>query len=249
MKKLLLCALALLLTAAPAAGEPNTISAAETEVSVNSTTQISNTLSFNERRVRNASVRVITHQGHGTGSLIKYRGMHLVLTAHHVADGALGQKYLLSTETEQEWGVLIYKDPLNDMSLLYLPNHFRYAEPMKYRPRAELVDVGQTITYSGYPSWHSLLSFRGHVAGFETHPEAGRQIILHTYGWFGCSGSVIYDPDGKIIGVLWAVDVERRPTLQVQENIIWVSPIQNLDIDLALSALCNSMPEKPRACR
>ena len=129
------------------------------------------------------------------------------------------------------------------------PKHFKYSEPMKWKPRKELVDIGQNITYSGYPSWHSLLSFRGHVAGFETHPDAGQQIILHTYGWFGCSGSVIYDPDGKIIGVLWAVDVERRPTLQVQENIIWVSPIQNLDIDLALSALCNGMPEKPRACR
>jgi hypothetical protein len=249
MKKILLCAIALLFSATPMASEPNTINATETSINSHTTTQISNSLSFNERRVREASVRVVTTQGHGSGGLIKYRGMHLILTAHHVADGELGQPYLIATETEQEWGILIYKDPLNDMSLLYMPTHFRYAEPMKWRPREHLVDVGQDITYSGYPSWHSLLSFRGHVAGFETHPEAGRQIILHTYGWFGCSGSVIYDPDGKIIGVLWAVDVERRPSLQVQENIVWVSPIQNLDIDLALTALCNSMPERPRACR
>ena len=249
MKTLLSCAIALLFSTTSLANEPNTINATETFDRPNTTAQISNSLSFNEKKVRNASVRVVTGQGHGTGGLIKYKGMHLVLTAHHVASGELGNPYLIATETEQEWGVLIYKDPLNDMSLLYLPKHFKYSEPMKWKPRKELVDIGQNITYSGYPSWHSLLSFRGHVAGFETHPDAGQQIILHTYGWFGCSGSVIYDPDGKIIGVLWAVDVERRPTLQVQENIIWVSPIQNLDIDLALSALCNGMPEKPRACR
>lgn len=214
-----------------------------------STTEISNSLTSNERRVRSASVRVVTPTGHGTGGLIKYRDINLVLTAHHVADGALGATYLLSTETEQRWGVLVYKDPLNDMSLLYVPEDFRYAEPMRWRPREELIDIGQSITYSGYPSWHSLLSFRGHVAGFETHPDAGRQIILQTYGWFGCSGSVVYDNNGKIIGVLWAVDVERRPNFQVQENMVWVSPIQNLNIDLALTTLCSSLPEKPRACR
>ena len=214
-----------------------------------STTEISNSLSGNEQRVRNASVRVVTEHGHGSGGLIRYKDLTLVLTAHHVTDGALGKTYLVATETEQEWGVLVYKDPLNDMALLYLPKKFKYVDAMKWRPRSELISVGQTITYSGYPSWHSLMSFRGHVAGFETHPEAGRQIILQTYGWFGCSGSVIYDPDGKIIGVLWAVDVETRPSLQVQENMIWVSPRQNLDIDLALTSLCYSLPEKPRACK
>ena len=218
-------------------------------LSPNATTQINNSLSANENRVRNASVRVLTGQGHGTGGLIKYKDMQLVLTAHHVADGNLGHTYLITTETEQRWSVLVYKDPLNDMSLLYIPNEFEHAQPMRWRPRADLIEIGHDITYSGYPSWHSLLSFRGHVAGFETHPEAGRQIILQTYGWFGCSGSVVYDSDGKIIGVLWAVDIERRPSLQVQENMIWVSPIQNLNIDLALTALCNGMPDKPRACR
>lgn len=241
MKKILLILAALMLPAVAIATPP-----AKSE---NLTTQISNSLSGVEKKVRNASVRVLTGQGHGTGGLINYKGMHLVLTAHHVADGPLGASYLLATETERRMAVLVYKDPLNDMSLLYLPSEFENAEPMKWRPRTQLIDVGQSITYSGYPSWHSLLSFRGHVAGFETHPEAGRQIILQTYGWFGCSGSVIYDNEGKIIGVLWAVDVESRPTLQVQENMIWVSPIQNLNIDLALSALCNGLPDKPRACK
>ena len=245
MKKLLTCFLGLLLSAPIAA---NPLATSET-LSPNATTQISNSLSANEKKVREATVRVLTGQGHGSGGLIKYKDLHLVLTAHHVASGALGQNYLITTETEQQWGILIYKDPLNDMSLLYVPNHFVYSEPIKWKPRTTLVEIGHDITYSGYPSWHSLLSFRGHVAGFETHPEAGRQIILQTYGWFGCSGAVVYDSEGKIIGVLWAVDVERRPAFQVQENMIWVSPIQNLDIDLALSALCNSMPDKPRACR
>jgi len=245
MKKVLLCALTLLLSTVTAA----TPVPAQT-VNPNVTTQISNSLSANERRVRNASVRVVSGRGHGTGGLIHYKGLHLVLTAHHVADGEIGSAYMITSETERRTAVLIYKDALHDMSLLYLPAEFEHARPMRWRPRTELIDIGQTIAYSGYPSWHSLLSFRGHVAGFETHPEAGRQIILQTYGWFGCSGSVIYDDDGEIIGVLWAVDIERPAGVpQVQENMIWVSPIQNLNMDLALTTLCNGLAEKPRACK
>ena len=245
MNKLILGVYALLLSSTTMA----TPTPAQT-IDPNSTTQISNSLSSNERRVRSASVRVVSGRGHGTGGLINYKGTHLVLTAHHVADGEIGAAYLITSEIERRMAVLIYKDPTHDISLLYLPSEFEHADPMRWRPRTELIDIGQTIAYSGYPSWHSLLSFRGHVAGFETHPEAGRQIILQTYGWFGCSGSVIYDNEGKIIGVLWAVDIERPAGVpQVQENMIWVSPIQNLNMDLALTTLCNGLAEKPRACR
>ena len=163
-----------------------------------------------------------------------------------MADGNLGDAYLVSTPYEQQLGVLIYKDPLNDMSLLYLPVEIIHSDPMKYRTNSTIVEVGENITYSGYPTWHNLLSFRGHVAGFEVLPEAGQQIILQSYGYFGCSGAVVYDDDGNILGVLWGIDVQRQ---QIQQNIVWVSPIQNLNIDLALSALCAGMPEKPRACR
>ena len=159
MKKLLIFALALLIptTAIATPEAPDSIAeVTTTDQNPLVTRQISNSLSSNERRVRNASVRVVTPRGHGTGGLIKYRDIHLVLTASHVVDGSLGQTYLISTETEQQWGILVYKDILNDIALLYMPSHFRHAEPMRWRPRSALVEAGQTITYSGYPSWHSL---------------------------------------------------------------------------------------------
>ena len=106
--------------------------------------------------------------------------------------------------------------------------------------------VGEEITYSGYPSWHSLMTYRGRVAGYETHPEAGTQIMLNTYGWFGCSGSLIYDKEGRAVGILWGVDLQRGLP---QENMIWVSPMQNLDIKLALKPLCTGLSDKPKACR
>ena len=236
MKHLLLSVLLLL---APAKAQNNT--------NENSAiTQIHSSYSHVEKAVRNAAVKVKTRDGHGSGGLVKYKDMTLVITAQHVADGALGEAYLVASESEERLSVLIYSDPLNDIALLYLAEDFRYAKPMRWKTKELLAPIATQITYSGYPSWHSLLSFRGSVAGYELIPHRGQQIILQTYGYFGSSGSVIYDSDYNIVGVLWGVDVQRDG---VHENIVWVSPIQNLNIPLALKPLCIGLSDKPRACK
>jgi S1-C subfamily serine protease len=211
-----------------------------------STTQINSSYSSTEKKVRNAAVKVVTAMGHGSGSLIKYKDMILIITAHHVADGEIGQTYLIATESEQQLGILIYSDPLNDIALIYPTAEFNHAKPMKWRVKRDISAVGEAITYSGYPSWHSLLSFRGNIAGYEPLPDKGQQIILQTYGYFGSSGSVIYDSDGYMVGVLWGIDLQREG---VHENIVWVSPMQNLNIKLALRPLCIGLADQPKACR
>tara|TARA_R100001163_G_scaffold65838_1_gene65556 strand:+ start:3589 stop:4332 length:744 start_codon:yes stop_codon:yes gene_type:complete len=217
------------------------------ETHITNTVEATNLLTNVEKKVREASVKIYTPRGgHGSGGLIKHKDVQLVLTAHHVADGRLGQNYLITGGGEMQYGVLVYKDPLHDISVLYLPNKFQHYQPMKWKPIDSLATVGHEITYSGYPSWHNILTFRGHIAGYETIPDAGQQIILQTYGYFGCSGSVVYDTDGRQVGILWGIDSQRDG---VHENIVWVAPIQNLDLDLALSALCENIPDKPRACR
>ena len=209
-------------------------------------TQINSSYSYMEKKVRNAAVKVATDRGHGSGTLVRYKDMALVITAHHVANGSLGQDYLILTESEQLMGVLIYTDPLNDIAVIYPVGEFKYAKPMKWRTADTIGQVGEDITYSGYPSWHSLLSFRGQIAGYELLPNKGQQIILQTYGYYGSSGSGVYNNSGVLIGILWAIDVQREG---VHENIVWVSPIQKLDIKLAIKALCLGFGNEPKACR
>ena len=203
-----------------------------------------------EKKVREAAVRVVTARGgHGSGSLITYKGLTLVLTAQHVADGAVGTDYWIMRGGEKKKGILVHGDPLHDIAILYMVEQFQSVTPLKYSPRKKLAAVGQEITYSGFPSSHQLMTFRGRVAGYEILNGAGVQILLHTHGWFGCSGSIVYDSDGKIVGVLWGVDVEHRPDLQVVGNLIWVQPIQTLNLDHSLEALCRSGAVKAKACR
>lgn len=206
-----------------------------------------------EKKIREAAVRVTAPftGGHGSGSYIRYKDANLVFTAQHVADGKLGTNYLITYKSESRMATLIYADIANDIAILYLATKFRTIEPMKYNPLDKIAEVGTNIVYSGYPSTHKLMSFTGRVAGHETGNTIGsKEIILQTYGWFGCSGSMIYTLKGQQVGILYGVDVEYYPNTQVQENMIWVAPITEVKIDKALRDFCRTYHgTKLKACR
>ena len=208
--------------------------------------EVSSRMSSVEKKVRESAVKILTPNGHGSGGLVKYKDLQLVITAQHVASDSLGTAYGLTTESEERIGVQIYADPLHDIAVILVPKVFDNTKGMKWKPVDTIAPVSTEITYSGYPSWHSLMTYRGRVAGYEVDPNAGTQIMLDTYGWFGCSGSLLYNADGKAIGVLWGIDVQRGLP---QENMMWISPIQNLDIKLALKAYCIGANHEPKACR
>jgi len=214
------------------------------------TVSVEDGLNKNEKKVREAAVKITDGYGHGSGSIIKYYDMQLVLTAQHVASGRIGSEYLVINGSTYDVAILVYADPLHDIAVLWLrTGNELEGRGLKYSPRDEMLSIGGAITYSGHPSWHSLMTYRGYVAGVETLAGQGPQLMLNTYGWFGCSGSVIYDTNGQIVGILWGVDIEMPDGLQIQENMIWVSPIQNLDMKLATKELCIALEDKPKACR
>ena len=213
------------------------------------TEEVKSSMTVAEKKVRDAAVKVSSSTGHGSGSVILYKDVVLVLTAQHVAEGLPGDFYVISKDNESQLGVLIFSDPLHDIAILYMPNPLRQVKPMKYDPLDGIAEIGTEITYSGYPSDHQLMTIRGTVAGYELLELRGTQIIIHTHGWFGCSGSVVYNSKGKIIGILWGIDVEDYPTLQVIDNMVWITPIKNINLETSLNTLCSALNNKPKACK
>ena len=55
------------------------------------TISIENGLDRNERRVRDSAVKIADGYGHGSGGIVQYYDMQLVITAQHVADGRIGK--------------------------------------------------------------------------------------------------------------------------------------------------------------
>jgi len=217
------------------------------------TEPISSSMTKVEEKVRNASVKIMINGGHGTGSLIKYKGSQFVITANHVIDikrAYFGMPIHIIGISETKTASLVYFDHTADIAVLFLPKteYFKYTQPIKWNPLKEIPKVGTPITYSGYPSWHSLLTFRGRVAGYETSSKLGEHVILNVFGWFGSSGAVVYTDKGEIVGVLWAIDIERFPNKQVNENIVWVSPIKNLNMAVPMKIICDNYIKKVRNC-
>ena len=61
---------------------------------------------------------------------------------------------------------------------------------------------------------------------------------------------MIYNHKGQQVGILYGVDVEYSPNVQVQENMIWVVPIQQLNLEKAIKPFCEGFKGKlPKACR
>ena len=212
------------------------------------TIEISAHMSDTEMSVRGAAVRVtrLGEGGHGSGSLVQYKDLQLVLTAQHVADAIIGTPYRIIHDGEIREGILIYSNDAHDIAVLWVQFPWARGHALKWDPSSEVAAVGSRITYSGFPASHSLMSFRGRVAGYELMPDGSTNILLHTYGYFGCSGSVIYNVDKEIVGILWGIDKGHGGPI---EDMIWVSPIQNLNLDLSLRGLCQTLRNEPRACR
>ena len=212
------------------------------------TIEISSHMSQTEQKVRNAAVKIITSKsGHGTGSLIQYKDLQLVLTAQHLTDEVIGTRYGIIHKNQMRAAVLIYTNDNHDLAVLWVEEPWPRGIALKWNPSNDVAAIGTPITYSGYPSSHSLMTYRGRVAGYELGPDGATHILLHTYGYYGCSGSIIYNGGGEIIGILWGIDRGREGV--PVEDMIWVSPIQNLNLDLALRGLCETLSNEPRACR
>ena len=210
--------------------------------------KVSKALSLNERKVREAAVKVVTSQGHGSGTVVQYKDLTLVFTARHVANGVLGSSYLVANEHEQRNATLIYQSREHDIAVLVVPTPFRYLKAMPWKPTKKY-DIGTDIVYSGHPSWHKLMSFNGRIVGYEEITGSGTQLIVNTYGWFGCSGSGVYNKNGELVGILYGVDVQYAYGTQIQENLIWVAPIRNIDINDSLDAFCRGSVKGYKACK
>ena len=62
-------------------------------------------------------------------------------------------------------------------------------------------------------------------------------------------GSGVYNTDGELVGILYGVDVQYAYGTQIQENLIWVAPIRNIDINTALNAFCRGSVKGYKACK
>tara|TARA_R110002072_G_scaffold295443_1_gene466424 strand:+ start:2563 stop:3270 length:708 start_codon:yes stop_codon:yes gene_type:complete len=182
---------------------------------------------------RSATVEVfsIRPQGvaFGTGTVFKYKGKTIVLTAAHVVGGP-ENTVGIAVNTEEMIATLVYYDELTDLAVLMVPD-IAGVDPMKLRPlKGKNLKIGLDVLYSGYPNLSGLLTIEGYIAGL--HPRG--DLYMHSYGWSGASGSAVFDTSGKLVGILIALDVGQGYVgmPNIIEDVVVVVPIWKLHFEL-----------------
>jgi len=72
-----------------------------------------------------------------------------------------------------------------------------------------------------------LLSISGELSG----QARGEHLIMHSYAWPGSSGACVFDSQGRLVGVLRAVDVGTAILPQIIEDIVWIVPAWRINHD------------------
>jgi len=173
---------------------------------------------------RNATVKIISGFGHGTGTYVKVGKTYGIVTAAHVV--TTGDIYIIEAGVYRTIATVIWKDETADIAFLVV-DKFDQLDPLKIAT-ARGVDVGEELIYSGFPSLHQMLSFSCTVS----NEDYNGMLVVYGYAWFGASGSGFVDRRGRVVGILSAVSVEDfygHP--QVIETLVIASPILPEHVD------------------
>jgi len=202
-------------------------------------------LSLVEKRTRQASVKVksILPGGHGSGTYMVAYGRRIVATAAHVVRNE-STMLIEGRGDEAVIGKVVYVDHDVDLAFLVVPE-METRTAVRYKPQLRYNEtlVGTKLTYTGFPSHHDLLTIRGYVAALEYN-----MIVANMFGWFGSSGSGVFDDQGRYVGCVSAIDMGRFGggyRIPIEE-IVWVAPITRIDQEVLKSKILSSeVPVKP----
>ena len=186
-------------------------------------------LTLTEQRARTSAVKIrsLTQGGHGSGTYMIAYGRRIVATAAHVVRSETVMA-IDGRDGESVVGQVIFVDHDVDIAFLVVPE-MKTRTAVRYNPR-KLYDerlIGTPLTYTGFPSHHDLLTIRGYVAALEYN-----MIITNMFGWFGSSGSGVYDQKGRLVGVVSGIDVGNIGFRLPLESIVWVAPMSKVDLEM-----------------
>jgi len=182
---------------------------------------------------RGATVKVFSirprGKAFGTGTAFKYKGQTIILTAAHVID-SLDNEVIVQTDFQELPGTVVYMDSISDLAVITVSQELDVRSIPLRQVRERNIKIGVDVLYSGYPNDVNLLTVEGYIAGLHQRGH----LYMHSYGWSGASGSAVFDTNGRLVGVLVALDVGKGlfGMPNIIEDLVIVVPIWKLNFGL-----------------
>ena len=222
--------LAFIVTALTAGGPATISNAGEPAVNLNEPStepvirSIDQGLTRAEEAARESAVKVSSpdFRGYGSGTYFEYEGRHFILTAAHVVDD--NPIALIMGRSEMVPGRVIYANDNTDIAFLEIDRRLNSREGVALRNNHR-VDIGDSVTYTGFPNGRDLLTISGRVSGYRGH-----WLMVQGYAWMGASGSGVFDQSGRVVGVVSMVEVGYYRSPQIIEDIVHVAKLNEEDM-------------------
>lgn len=189
-------------------------------------------------KISDSSVKIVMFNGdveigHGSGNYFAHAGSGFVLTAAHVVNSELTMK--LSDGDNLVGMRVIYIDFVNDIAIVMPERPLESIIPMRWILNKSKNLSGTGVYYTGYPSHYGKLLIKGIVSA-----DNGDGIVIQSFALPGSSGSVVFDNNGRVIGVLSAVGLhvsQFSPYPSIQEDIVFIASVQHLDAKKIMEVL------------
>jgi len=137
----------------------------------------------------------------GSGNYFRLGKHRFILTAAHVVDKA-DSVLVVERSMDGVIGTVVYQNDKTDVAILRLDQNLKHTKPIYYRTAHENL-MGESVYYVGHPAGVTFFVEEGIFSGY--HAE---RLLVNVYGYPGSSGSVLFDDDGRVVGVLSAVKAE-----------------------------------------
>tara|TARA_R110002153_G_scaffold2787_3_gene13376 strand:+ start:57 stop:746 length:690 start_codon:yes stop_codon:yes gene_type:complete len=169
----------------------------------------------------------------GSGNYFKIRDQNFIMTAAHVVD-SMDQIFITERSGFSYSAEVVHIDYFRDIAIIVPERRLMYTEAIDYRT-SKYIEVGREVFYCGQPNNQSFTTFHGRISGVD-----GQFMLINNFAWPGSSGSIVFNEEGKVVGVLSAVSVDDPTGVPVLiPNIVRIGPTLNYTRAYVLEAIAN----------
>jgi S1-C subfamily serine protease len=177
-----------------------------------------------------SAVKVISIKGelsgHGSGNYFKLRGQRFIMTAAHNINESTAV-FVEERNGNRVGATVVFKEQSQDVAILKLDADLVVTKAVPYKVNANPNIVGQTLFYTSNPSELEYILTKAFVSKSRTDT-----LMLQANAWYGSSGAVVFDKQGKVCGTVTGILVGHGPIVpQGLENYVFVSRVSFLTKD------------------
>jgi len=170
----------------------------------------------------------------GSGNYFRLGRERFILTAAHVVDTPGAEILLIEKGYSMTRATVVYVNPDTDIAVLVPETPLRYTKAIPFR-RDINNQVGEKVYHCGHPAREGWHISEGLLSGVYTDT-----LVVNTFAWPGASGSILFDEDGRVLGVVSAIRVSNAIGIPaLVEHLVLVSNIKMLDQDTLKAVLRN----------